>query len=451
MPEISLIIRTHNEERWIRHCLQSVFNQDHTDFEVILVDNQSTDHTVQVAKRFPLAHVTFIDHYLPGLALNKGIELATGRFIVCLSAHCVPLNAQWLSALRRNFAKSNVAGVYGRQIPVAFSDPVDKRDLMIVFGLDRRVQIKDYFFHNANSMIRRDLWEKTPFDPTLTNIEDRVWGKAMIEAGYRLIYEPKATVFHHHGLHQGNDARRAQGVISIIESVEDTKIINGLPDSMHPAQCHVTVVVPVLGPVRELAGRNLLVDLIHNLQTAQYIRSIYVCSENEQAAQIAQACNVQFIQRPQALLSTDKSIEDVLKYCLETIEQNGEYPETLLYANPLYPFRPPGLWDELIRDAQFKGLDTLFPSYPDYSNTWWRQGGETFTQVGEGLMPRVRKEPLYRALYGLGCLTSSSIIRTGKLVGGRIGILPITDLLYSLRYTDQSADMLAILEQNLKR
>ena len=103
MPEISIIVRTKNEERWIAHCLLMLYQQDYSDFEVILVDNASIDHTVQVAKRFPLAAVINIDKFLPGRALNEGIRASSGRFIVCLSAHCIPKNKDWLSCLRRNF------------------------------------------------------------------------------------------------------------------------------------------------------------------------------------------------------------------------------------------------------------------------------------------------------------------------------------------------------------
>ena len=67
------------------------------------------------------------------------------------------------------------------------------------------MQIKDYFFHNANSMFRRDVWEKYKFSEKVTNIEDRVWGKEVTEDGLSIIYEPEASVYHHHGLHQGNN------------------------------------------------------------------------------------------------------------------------------------------------------------------------------------------------------------------------------------------------------
>ncbi|MEO5347028.1 MAG: glycosyltransferase family 2 protein [Magnetococcus sp. YQC-9] len=449
MAEISIIIRTRDEERWIRHCLQAIFEQAYRDFEVILVDNHSRDRTVEAACRFPLAQVVQIDNYRPGLALNRGIEQARGRFIVCLSAHCVPQERSWLGALRRNFDDPRVAGVYGRQIPVAFTDDVDKRDLMIVFGLDRRVQIKDYFFHNANSMLRRDLWEKFPFDEQVTNIEDRVWGKAVIEAGYQLIYEPDATVFHHHGLHQGNDAQRAKGVISIIEQVDGSEVLQGLPSSMLPEASHVVAVVPLLGEIPHLADRELLTDLVRSLKAARYVKEIHIFSENPAAKRIALAEGVHFIARPEELLSDSKSIEDVLAYALAVIEQSGSFPDAVLFANPLFPFRPEGLWDELVRDAQFKGLDTIFPGFPDYGNTWWRKGEGEFLLVGEGLMPRAHKDPLYRAMYGLGCLSRAPIIRSGKLVGGRIGILPFDNPLYTLRYNPRTATLLTILERHL--
>ena len=174
MPEISIIIRTKNEERWIGHCLAMVYKQTLQDFEVVLVDNKSDDHTVEIAKRYSVDHFVNIDEFLPGRALNEGIRASHGKYIVCLSAHCVPKDEFWLENLRKNFKEEgNLAGVYGRQLPVSFTDPVDKRDLLIVFGQDYRIQKKDYFFHNANSMLPRHIWKNSLLmnkSPTLKTV-----------------------------------------------------------------------------------------------------------------------------------------------------------------------------------------------------------------------------------------------------------------------------------------
>ena len=159
---ISIIIRSKNEERWINLCLQAVFDQSYTDFEVIIVDNNSTDKTIQKAKQFDIKKVLTIDKYRPGLAINKGIRVSSGDYIVCLSAHCIPVNRNWLERLISNFDDSQIAGVYGRQEPMAFTSNTDKRDLLITFGLDRREQFKDSFFHNANSIFPRKIWKNFP-------------------------------------------------------------------------------------------------------------------------------------------------------------------------------------------------------------------------------------------------------------------------------------------------
>jgi len=447
MTDISIIVRTKNEERWIGHCLAMLEKQDHKDFEIILVDNESTDHTVEVAKRYNLAKVISISKFLPGNAINEGIRASEGKYIVCLSAHCIPKSTNWLATLRNNFnTEENIAGVYGRQLPVSFTDAVDKRDLLIVFGQDRRIQIKDYFFHNANSMFRRDVWEQIPFDEEVTNIEDRVWGKDVIGAGYRIIYDPEAAVYHHHGLHQGNAPERARGVVSIIERV-DQDLVNELPESLRPEHAHIAAILPVLGDAKTIADQNLLVRAIGYAKNSKYIDAIYVLGDDAGVKEIAKHENVFYIPRPNQLLSRDRGIEEVLKFALEQIEKGGNYPEAVLYINHQYLFRPKGFFDELIQDVQYKGLDTAFAGFKDYGNYWKEDGNGNFLQAKEALLPRKYKHPTYRALYGLGCVSSVPVIRAGSLIGKQVGILPVRNVMYTLRCDEETPSTL--LEQAL--
>ena len=52
--KVSIIIRSKNEEKWIGLCLSMIYQQNYDNFEVILVDNNSTDKTVQKAKQWPI-------------------------------------------------------------------------------------------------------------------------------------------------------------------------------------------------------------------------------------------------------------------------------------------------------------------------------------------------------------------------------------------------------------
>lgn len=429
MPLISIIIRSKNEEKWIGHCLSSVFSQNHKDFEVILVDNCSTDSTLKIARRYPVEKILNIDNFLPGLSINEGIRASSGDYIVCLSAHCVPRNESWLANLVSNFKDNNVAGVYGRQLPVAFTEPSDKRDLLTVFGEDKRIQIKDYFFHNANSMFRRDIWQEIPFDEEVTNIEDRVWGKKVIEKGYNLIYEPLAGVFHHHGLHHGNNPERARGVISVIEKV-DHNLVNELPESLKPENSNVCAVIPIKDDEINQISLELLGDLILELKSSNFVQEIYILSSEKS---FSDQFEVKFIDRMKIDKIDNLSLDEVLSRALGEIEITGIFPDSLIYINHDYFFRPSDIFDDLISKQKINGYDCVFPGLIDYSHYWSKDKFSDFKQNDSSMYSRDRRSPNYKALYGLGCLTSSWLIRSGEMIGGKIGILPIYEARYSMR------------------
>jgi len=215
---VSVVIRTKNEAEWIGRCLFAVTNQSLGDFEIVLVDNQSADETLKIVRSYALTVVTIpASDFSFGRALNAGIERASGRYVAILSGHCVPRDNYWLAKLLANFQDPTVAGVYGRQEPMPDSSDLDKRDLWTTFGIERRVQSRDYLFHNANSMIRRSVWARHPFDEALDGLEDRMWAKQVFAEGYVIVYEPLASVYHHHGIHQGRDEKRAERVVRVIE------------------------------------------------------------------------------------------------------------------------------------------------------------------------------------------------------------------------------------------
>ena len=77
---------------------------------------------------------------------------------------------------------------------------------MLVFGRDKSAD-KDYFSITLIVCLEEMSGKNTNFNEKVTNIEDRVWGKEVTEDGFSIIYEPEASVYHHHGLHQGNNKK----------------------------------------------------------------------------------------------------------------------------------------------------------------------------------------------------------------------------------------------------
>jgi len=430
LPTISLIVRTKNEEKWIGRCLDSIYCQKvNANIEVVLVDSGSTDHTVQVAERFSIDKVLKIKNFLPGKALNDGIRKSKGEYIVCLSAHCIPVENNWLQTLLDNFNDDKIAGVYGRQLPLGFTDPIDKRDLLITFGLDKRVQIKDHFFHNANSMIPKKIWKKYPFDEKATNIEDRIWGKEVINAGFKLVYDPDAAVYHHHGLHHGNNFDRVKGVVSILEQIEEREL-SRLPESMMPKNIQTIAIVPVLGDItKNEIELKYFERTISYLKKSKLLKDIYCVSVSKN---VANENNVKWIDRSKIKDSEKISLNKLIQSCLHIIEQKNIFPDNLLYVNYDYVNRPVKLIDELIVDAQYKGCDTIFPGLTDYGHYWFYNNND-YQQNDSSLRSREHRDPLFKALYGLGWLIAAWVARTGNMIGGKVGIIPLSNSKFSKR------------------
>jgi len=218
---VSIVIRAKNEAKWLASCLDAVSMQDYHDFEVIVVDNQSSDRTREIAEVYGCRIIDISDEdFNFSRALNMGIEAGGNPLVAMISGHCIPADDQWLTRLSMHFSNPSVVAVYGRQEPLADTAPVDKRDLWTTFGLDRKIQVRDYFFHNANSMIRRTAWEKTPFNENIHGVEDQDWAKKVLGDDHRIVYEPTARVFHHHGIHQELNEERAERVVRVIELIQ---------------------------------------------------------------------------------------------------------------------------------------------------------------------------------------------------------------------------------------
>ena len=83
MVKFSIIIPNYNKEPYIKECLDSVFKQKFKDYEVIFIDDASTDASLDIVKNYPVK-ILKTPHLQAGGARNLGLEAANGEYIVFL-------------------------------------------------------------------------------------------------------------------------------------------------------------------------------------------------------------------------------------------------------------------------------------------------------------------------------------------------------------------------------
>ena len=391
------------------------------DYEVILVDNNSTDKTVEKAHLAGVKKIFLIKKFLPGKALNLGIKNSHGEYIVCLSAHCIPTNKDWLKNLIKNFKlEKNVAGVYGRQEPMEFSRDADKRDLFLVFGLDRKVQIRDSFFHNANSIIKKSVWNKIKFDEKISNIEDRLWGEKVIQSGYKLIYEPSASVFHHHGIHQDGNQLRLRNVVNIIQSYSK----NFTQGNLDPKKLNIIAIIPTKGSLKRNGKDVLIKHTIKEAKNSKFIKKIIVSTDNKETKKfvIKNGAECPFL-RPKKLSFDDVNLRTVQKFSLTELEKKI-FPDLIVHLEETYPFRDKDLIDDAIKVLLKNGYDTVIAAKEEKDGCGKKVQTDTSELRKEIFQVKLRRKT-FLGLHGLCCVTYPEFVRDGQLIGKNIGLFPV--------------------------
>jgi GT2 family glycosyltransferase len=198
-PRISVVLCSYNGERYIDESLSALERLDYPKYEVIVVDDGSTDATAEIAARHPVRLIRTENRGLSA-ARNTGLTAAVGEIVAFIDDDAYP-DCDWLKRLATAFRDGQYVGVGGPNIPPPH-DSLFAQCVAHAPGGPIHVLLSDReaeHIPGCNMAFRKaQLVEIRGFDPQLRVAGDDVdvcW--RLQEQGWKLGFSPTATVFHH--------------------------------------------------------------------------------------------------------------------------------------------------------------------------------------------------------------------------------------------------------------
>lgn len=198
---ITIIINVYNGEKYIEKCLDCIINQTYKNLEILIINDESTDNTLNIIKKYKDKRIKTITTENKGLALsrNVGIDNAKGKYIYFIDVDDLieKDTIEYLYNLIKKYncdiATSKYLNVYDYNIKV-------KHPPEIIEEFDKKEMLKRIFLRQGNTvciwnkLINKDLFNDLRFEDIL--VDDLDFTHKLIIKTDRIIYSNQVKYFH---------------------------------------------------------------------------------------------------------------------------------------------------------------------------------------------------------------------------------------------------------------
>ncbi len=226
----SIIIPVYNNEEVLEATLTGIFNSDYKIFELILIDDGSSDNSLSIAGNFPCRIMSNEKNVGAATARNRGAEVAKGDILLFIDADVIVAAdtlTRFCAALKDDAADA-VVGVYGKG--KSFSNPSSAyKNLFLHFSQDND---NARFWSGCAAIKKEEFCRCGGFDENIKGalVEDTAFGYALLNAGCKIQIRRDIHVLHNHrytlaGLYKNEFSKTVEWVKLLMR--HDTRIKTG--------------------------------------------------------------------------------------------------------------------------------------------------------------------------------------------------------------------------------
>ena len=204
-PTVSVMMPTYNVEKYVSQAIDSVVEQTYQDWELIIVDDGSTDGTAKIlaeyAKKDSRIKVQYMAHGGRGKARNRCLELCQGKYVAVCDSDDISCPGRFKKQV--NFLEQNPdIGVVSSYVCSFTIEPVFEPSKILTWSSNsedisyafRKHKMRIY---NCAAMIRASLFKKYgSYDEELIRSQDYAWFRKLSLSGIRFLTLPEVLLFY---------------------------------------------------------------------------------------------------------------------------------------------------------------------------------------------------------------------------------------------------------------
>lgn len=425
-PLITVYITNYNYQDFIKQAIESVLYQSFQDYELLIIDDGSTDNSNEIIDRYKdESNITIIYQKNKGLNITNNVAMraAKGKYIMRLDAD----DFLEIDALKMMYETLEESPELGLVFPdYYYVDNYGNRT-----GEERRhnfekeVSLYDQPAHGACTMIRLDFLKNLGGYNESFTCQDGydLWIKFISHYKVGNINKPLFS-YRRHGNNLTGDETR---ILTTRQKIKDVFVEDNFKT------LKTLAIIPLRNTyidgenllMYKLNGKSIIENKIEACLRSKRIKHIVVTSSDQEVLNI---CNnkyltnnkISFLKRPELFEKPNESLKNTIMNAIRSVEKENQWVEAIVTTSIEYPFLQAETIDEAINSLILFKADSVISVRPDNSIYYKHTGAGMIPILDQEKFTKLERDALYKGAGGVMVTTRSQFDKEQRSISGKV-------------------------------
>lgn len=425
-PLITVYITNYNYGQYIQQSIESVLGQSQQDFELIIIDDGSTDNSKDIIEQYrdnPKISIIYQQNKGLNITNNIAMRTANGKYLMRLDADdfLEPKALEEMSNVLENNDKLGL--VFPDYYYVDAEGNITGEEKRHNFNTE--VSLYDQPAHGACTMIRLSFLKRLGGYNESFTCQDGydLWIKFITHHEVSNVNKPLFS-YRRHG---NNLTTNEERILTTRQKIKEVFVEEHFqtPETIAVIPVRNTFIGKVNWPLYDLGGKSVLEQKIELCLQANKISHIVVTSSDKE---ILDHCRekynnngkVSIVERPKKFEGPNQTLFETIDNAVEHVQQKNIAPEAIMTVSLEYPFVKPYILDDVVNTLILFKSDAVLSVRPD-NKMYYQHTGHTLKPIlDQEKFTRLERDALYKGAGGVVISTIENFKKHKKMIGGSV-------------------------------